>query len=530
MRYQNPIIRGFNPDPSICRVGEDYYLVTSSFEYFPGLPIYHSTDLVNWKQIGNCLQRSEEFPLHHVKDSGGIWAPTIRYHEGVFYVTATLEQYGNFIVSTENPAGEWSAPIWIEVGGIDPSLLFEEGKVYYCTNHREHPEQEEITLEEIDIVTGKLLTEPKAIWSGIGGGFLEAPHVYHIGEWYYIVAAEGGTNFNHMVTVGRSKSIWGPYENCPWNPILTNVHDTSKNVQCAGHGDLMQDHNGNWWMVHLGTRLCRRTMSNLGRETFLTPVVWKEDWPFVENDRKAALACEGPLWGTQSERVEWKADFTKQEWESEIMFLRNPVMANYKRGTEGLQIKPSSVKLSDCANPSLIVRRPFDFDCEMETEFTFAPKQDGDEAGVVVHLASDFHVELCIRREKGENHLVLRRNAEDMVQVAYREKLAESESQYNVEKNGNAEMAVTETGMKCCMKVKSDKEKYSFYFCIRGEAMQGESAKKDTWQLIGTASTRFLCCEMAGKCFTGTVWGLYTTCEQETDAEMQVDNWRMCCM
>ena len=126
MQYENPIIRGFNPDPSICRVGEDYYLVTSSFEYFPGIPIYHSKDLVNWTQIGNCLQRSEEFPLSHVKDSGGIWAPTIRYHEGIFYVTATLEQYGNFIVSTDNPAGIWSAPVWVSVGGIDPSLLFDE--------------------------------------------------------------------------------------------------------------------------------------------------------------------------------------------------------------------------------------------------------------------------------------------------------------------------------------------------------------------------------------------------------------------
>ncbi|MDO4293456.1 MAG: glycoside hydrolase family 43 protein, partial [Eubacteriales bacterium] len=272
MNYENPVLRGFHPDPSICRAGEDYYLVTSSFEYFPGLPVYHSKDLVNWEQIANCLTRAEEFPLSHVKDSGGVWAPTIRYEAGRFYVTATLEGYGNFIVSAADPAGEWSKPVWVKVGGIDPSLYFEDGKAYYCTNHSTCPGREEITLERINLETGELLTEPVPVWAGIGGGFLEAPHVYRIGEWYYVVTAEGGTQFNHMITVGRSRELFGPYEPCPHNPVLTNVHDTGKQVQCAGHGDLFQDHNGNWWFVHLGIRLARRTMSHLGRETFLTPV------------------------------------------------------------------------------------------------------------------------------------------------------------------------------------------------------------------------------------------------------------------
>lgn len=499
MQYENPIIRGFNPDPSICRVGEDYYLVTSSFEYFPGLPIYHSKDLVNWKQIGNCLQRSEEFPLNHVKDSGGIWAPTIRYHEGIFYVTATLEQYGNFVVSTDNPTGKWSAPIWIAVGGIDPSILFDGGKVYYCTNHREHSEKEEITLEEIDIATGELLTHPKAIWTGIGGGFLEAPHVYHVGEWYYIVAAEGGTNFNHMITVARSREIWGPYESCPWNPVLTNVHDTSKEVQCAGHGDLLEDHNGNWWMVHLGIRLCRRTMSNLGRETFLTPVVWKNDWPVVQNDKKAALFCEGPLWGTQETYKTWSADFSKAELEPEMIFLRNPVKENYQLQNGQLLMKPSLVKLSDAANPSFVARRPLDFECEMNVQLRFVPEQDGDEAGVAVMLSAEFHVELFVRKEKGENYLMLQKRAEDMIQLAYKEKIGEADS-------GQMHM-----------RIKSDKEKYTFYF----------GSGKEGLEEIGTGSTRFLCCEMAGKCFTGTVWGIYTACQQKTGAEVSIREWSM---
>lgn len=499
MQYRNPVIRGFNPDPSICRVGKDYYLVTSSFEYFPGIPIYHSRDLVNWKQIGNCVQRAEEFPLTHVKDSGGIWAPSIRFHEGKFYVTATLEQYGNFIVSAEDPSGEWSGPVWVDVGGIDPSVLFDGEKVYYCTNQSEHPGREEITLEEIDIETGRLLTPPKAVWSGIGGGFLEAPHIYHIGEWYYILTAEGGTNFNHMITAGRSRSVWGPYEECPWNPVLTNVHDTSKEVQCSGHGDLVQDHRGGWWMVHLGIRLCRRTMSNLGRETFLTPVEWEDGWFFAGENKKAKLVCEGPLWKEQEESPEWRADLTSEKWDPEILFLRSPLKEHYRKTDRGLTIKPSAVSLSDGASPSLVVRRPFDFDCEMETEFLFEPRENGDEAGVVVMLSAEFHVELCIRRDEDGTFLVLRKRAEDMIQEAFREK---------------AEDLI---GKKLRMRIRADREKYSFYFGLSGAELQ----------MAGTASTRFLCCELAGKCFTGTVWGLYAAGQRETAAELSVDSWSM---
>lgn len=171
MQYQNPVIRGFYPDPSICRVGEDYYLVTSSFEYFPGIPVFHSRDLVNWKQIGNCVQDAEAFPLLEAKDSGGVWAPTIRYEEGLFYVTATLSMYGNFIVTASDPAGKWSTPVWVEAGGIDPSIYFENGHAYYCTNQSLHPGQEEITLEEIDVRTGKCIGEARTIWSGIGADF-----------------------------------------------------------------------------------------------------------------------------------------------------------------------------------------------------------------------------------------------------------------------------------------------------------------------------------------------------------------------
>lgn len=339
MKYQNPIVRGFNPDPSICRVGDDYYLVTSSFEYTPGIPIYHSKDLVNWEQVGNCVTRKEQVDMTHAKDSGGIWAPTLRYHKGTFYVTATVDGIGNFIMETDDIQKEWSDPVWVDMGGIDPSIYFEGDTAYYCTNYSLHPGVEEITAAPIDVHTGKLLGEIKTLWTGTGGGYLEAPHIYKVGDWYYLFAAEGGTNFNHMETVARSHSLWGPYDDCPIRPVLSNAWDTTKQVQCSGHADLFEDHRGNWWMVHLGIRLSRRTMSVLGRETFLMPVTWKDGWPYVSESGRCVIEAEGPLWREQKEYLEWKADFFNEMWEPQWIWLRNRD-ERVKRGNGMLQLHP----------------------------------------------------------------------------------------------------------------------------------------------------------------------------------------------
>lgn len=241
MNYRNPIIQGFNPDPSICRVGEDYYLITSSFEYFPGIPIYHSRDLIHWKQIGNCLTRESQLPLRGVEPSGGIWAPTIRYHNGVFYVTSTnINGHGNFFVTATDPAGEWSEPVWLNIGGIDPSFTFDEGHVYYTVSHPNPEGGWGIAQAEIDITTGGL-GELHHVWKGSGGKSPEAPHLYKIGDFYYLMIAEGGTYFTHMETIARSLSPWGPFESCPRNPILTNMQSLIPDVQCVGHGDLVQE-------------------------------------------------------------------------------------------------------------------------------------------------------------------------------------------------------------------------------------------------------------------------------------------------
>lgn len=338
-------------------MGEDYYLVVSSFEYFPGLPIYHSRDLVSWRQIGNCLQRAEEFPLLEVGDSGSVWAPTIRWHEGVFYVTATLEKFGNFIVTASDPAGTWSSPVWLkEIGGIDPSIYFEDGRAYYCTNEA-LTSPEAISLEEIDVTTGRIIGQRKEIWSGTGAHFLEAPHVYRIGSWYYLMVAEGGTFFTHMETIARSASLWGPYESCPHDPILTNMCDPSWQVQCAGHADLVEDTQGNWWAVHLGTRLARRTMTHLGRETFLTPVTWVDGWPVCGQDRKTKLLSEGPLTAPQQPAQPFIADMTRTDWEPEWIFLHRPDMANFRRVPGAMLLTPTAQTMCDPVPTFASVRR-----------------------------------------------------------------------------------------------------------------------------------------------------------------------------
>lgn len=501
MEYHNPVLKGFHPDPSICRSGSDYYLVTSSFEYFPGIPVYHSSDLVNWTQIGNCVQDADAFPMADVKDSGGIWAPTIRCENGMFYVTATLSGYGNFIVSSPDPAGPWSKPVWVPVGGIDPSLYFEDGKAYYCTNASLHPGREEITLEEIDLSDGRILQGPYTVWSGIGGGFLEAPHIYRIDDFYYLMAAEGGTNFNHMITLARSEALLGPYEACPHNPILTNAHDTSKEVQCSGHGDLFQDHQGSWWIIHLATRLSRRTMTHLGRETFLTPVVWENGWPRISCApsalaAKASLVCNGPLWSAQRPVPAWRPDLNNSAWEPEWIFLRRPDFSHYQKGGGSLKLIPSRVTFQDKKSPSFAAVRQPDFDCCIEAEFTFTPECIGDEAGLAVLLASDFHYRAGKRRTPSGNVLFVEKNAEDFFQIPFCSPIEEGTVR---------------------LRIRGQKEFYFFEAALNG----------GPFQPLCSASTRFLACEGAGKCFTGVVAGLYAFAGGPTGAVMDVTDFEV---
>lgn len=219
MVVSNPIVRGFWPDPSVCRANGKFYLACSSFQYFPGVPIFESDDLVNWKLIGHCLTRKTQVNLHKVNSSGGVFAPTLRFHDGRFYMVTNNNTFQkNFYVYTDDIYGEWSDPIFVDQDGIDPSLFFEDGKVYFTSNGNGPDGKGCIMQCEINVETGEKLTPTKPVWSGNGGRYLESPHLYHIGDWYYMMVAEGGTEYGHMVTYARSKDPYGPFESYPGKP------------------------------------------------------------------------------------------------------------------------------------------------------------------------------------------------------------------------------------------------------------------------------------------------------------------------
>ena len=287
-RYANPIIPGFYPDPSICRVGEDYYLATSSFELFPALPVFHSRDLVHWKQLGYALDRTEQVYLDAHVFSGGMMAPTIRFHRGKFYmICCNFAEKGNFLITAEDPAGPWSNPLFLpEVDGIDASIFFDgDDQCYVCsTGHFEFPEGpgQGIWGAKFDPETGKLLSEKQRLWQSAvrGATAPEAPHIYHIGDWYYLLTAEGGTEHTHSVVIGRSKAPLGDYEGCPHNPLITHRHlGRLYPIGNPGHADLVETQNGQWYAVLLASRLVEGFHKNMGRETYMVPVSWENGWP-----------------------------------------------------------------------------------------------------------------------------------------------------------------------------------------------------------------------------------------------------------
>lgn len=302
----NPILKGFYPDPSICRAGGDYYLVNSTFAYVPGVPVFHSTNLADWEQIGNVLTRKNQLVLDGATMSRGIFAPSIRYHKGIFYMITTNVSYGgNFYVTAKDPAGEWSDPVYLKApegadAGIDPSLYFEGDKCYYVGQRQKADARFygdcEVWLQELDLVNGELVGKAYPLYAGAmkDACWVEGPHLYKINDYYYITCAEMGTSFEHSVCVARSKELTGPYENYKCNPILTHRHlGRTYPIQNIGHGDLVDTPEGDWYLVMLGTRPVNGA-AELGRETFLAKVEWEQGWPVV-NPGEGKLLWNQPV-------------------------------------------------------------------------------------------------------------------------------------------------------------------------------------------------------------------------------------------
>lgn len=289
----HPVLPGFHPDPSVCRVGDDYYLACSSFEYVPAVPIFHSRDLKRWTLIGNVLERPSQVRLPgDTPSSGGIYAPTLRHHDGRFWLIVTnVSDGGNLLVTATDPAGPWSDPVRLPgVPGIDPDLAWDEDGTCWCTVAG-------VSQVRIDPYTGATSGEPRQVWSGSPGAKApEAPHLHHVGDHWYLLIAEGGTERGHAVSVARGPAPTGPFEPCPANPVLTH-RGTDDPVQNTGHADLVQAPDGTWWMVFLGVRPHGGTPGwhVLGRETFLAPVTWEDGWPVVGPVVDAGPASAAPF-------------------------------------------------------------------------------------------------------------------------------------------------------------------------------------------------------------------------------------------
>ena len=449
--FLNPIINGGYPDPSIVRVDDDFYIVNSSFEYFPALPIHHSKDLVNWELIGYGIDRPNQgkgkVNLYDVQQQGGIHAPSIRYHEGLFYIITTNvyspadkskpTEMVNFILTAKNPAGPWSDPYVIEgAPGIDPDIFFDDnGKVWFVGTHDTgNPNKNgigEIWIQELDLNNWKLKGQRHSIWRGACGGCcVEGPHIYKQYGRYYLMVAEGGTSYNHAVMIASSKNIEGPYDSNPKNPILTSRHLSNNNwVHSTGHADLVQLKDKRWYMVSLGIRNEMDSTSNMGRETHLMPVVWEEawdNWVEVEKGRWEPVIIKWPVVAPNTGKVERNTsipfldkkqninysfydDFTSSKLDLQWNFRRvpreNAYELNSKNKTLKLNLSPESFEFRSQYN--LMGFRQKETEFEYSSSMNFKPKKNFSEAGLSIFSQDDNYINFTVKKHNNKTLLNL---------------------------------------------------------------------------------------------------------------------------
>jgi alpha-N-arabinofuranosidase len=497
--FENPIIPGFSPDPSICRVGDDFYVVTSTFEYFPGVPVYHSRDLVNWELISYCLTTPSQLPLGNCPSSSGVYAPTLRFHDGRFYmVTTNFASKGVFYVTAANPRGPWSEPVWLGNMNADPSLLFDDdSRVYLVQPGGNGPKGGLIYLMELDVKRGAYVDGQRLpgrlVWTGTGGQYPEGPHLYKIKGQYFLMIAEGGTGSDHRETIARSDVPEGPYIPFENNPILTHRDLPADPISATGHADLVQLQDGSWWGVCLGVRPKNGT-SPIGRESFLVPVEWTDEgWPIMGEQRRVRLDGPGPALPRSPFPPKFvRDDFMAQTLDLEWNHVRNPDALRYSLSERPgwLRLKGSAVTLDDLASPTAVLRRQRHFDVQFATNMEFSPVRDGDEAGIVLRQTDALHAEFCVIRRNGGNRLVLR--------------LTEPVKRAEPNKKTLLYDAAAPAGP-LLLSVTADRDSYRFSW-QSGKGSNGEAGSITTTALAVEASW-----PKGVMCFTGMMIGLYAT-------------------
>ena len=504
--YRNPILRGFYPDPSVTRVGEDFYLVTSTFGWFPGIPVFHSRDLVNWTQIGNAIDRPGMLDFKRLGLSRGVFAPSIQARDGVFYLLNTcVDCGGNFLLTARNPAGPWSDPVWLPdlEGGIDPSMFFDDdGRTWVVNNGPPegtplYPGHRAIWVQEFDrkalktfgprkvLVNGGIDLARKPIW-------IEGPHIFRKDGWYYLSCAEGGTAEGHSQVILRAKSVTGPYAAWSGNPILTQrdlPRDRPNPITSAGHAQLVTTPDGKWWATFLAVRPYEGDFYTTGRETFLLPVEWKDGWPVIlppatpipwSHARPALPAGKAPV--PTSGAFTIRDDF-RGKLPSYWMMLRNPREDWYRTGAAGLMLEARPVGLGDNGNPSFLARRQQHVDAVAETVVRFAPEKDGDRAGLAVLQNDDYWFFVGKKRVAGK----------DVITLDQREGP-------NAPKLGRTLATAPAPTGPVRLRIAVQGRSYAFSYAAPGA--------KPVWKHLGKVETDSLTTKVAGG-FVGSVFGVF---------------------
>ncbi len=428
-KIENPIISGFNPDPSIVRVADDYYIATSTFEWFPGVNIYHSKDLKNWKLISHPLNTVQKLDMLGCADSGGIYAPCLSYDEGLFYLvytnvrnlTGRFWDCSNYLITAEHIDGPWSEPVYLNGTGIDPSLFHDDDGRKWLVNavlsHKEggkpgFPYWAGIALQEYNPVDKKLIGAPSYIFHGSELGITEGPHLYKRNGWYYLLTAEGGTFYNHAVTMARSKSVHGPYELDPLNPVMTARYDCTLPLQRTGHADLVETQNGEWYMVHLcGRPLPSKGRSVMGRETGIQRVKWTEDeWLRLWDDSHIpAMTADGPdlpehPWETAAIRDDFDKDVLDIQFQNPRIPLTDKMMSLTER--RGYLRLKGHESLSSRHYQSMVARRQTDYCYEAVTAVDFNPVSFQQMAGLVCYYDTTNYIYLYVSCDDEKNRVI----------------------------------------------------------------------------------------------------------------------------
>lgn len=428
-KIKNPILTGFHPDPSICRVGEDYYIAVSTFEWFPGVRIFHSKDLKNWRLASRPLNRLSQLNMFGNPDSGGIWAPHLSYADGKFWLIYTdvkvtegrWKDCHNYLVTCETIDGEWSDPIYLNSSGFDPSLFHDDdGKKYLVNMYWDHRVGNHnfygIVLQEYSPVEQKLVGKKEIIYKGTDLKLTEGPHLYKFNGYYYLLTAEGGTRYEHAAMIARSKHLWGPYEGHPDNPLITSWPYPRNPLQKAGHASIVQTHTDEWFLVHLTGRplpknneplLEHRGYCPLGRETAIQRLEWKNDWPYVVGGNQPSIEIEGP----NLKEVKWEKEYPeKDDFDSEVLnphfqTLRIPLGKDILSLTDN----PGHLRLygreslTSKFTQAFVARRWQHFNFTAETKLAFRPETFQQSAGLVNYYNTQNWTSLQIswNEEKG---------------------------------------------------------------------------------------------------------------------------------